>query len=394
MGKRRGWAAGGRAAGGKRPRREAVDPIKGIRALLFTSDPNRGRECEREMLNWLDDLCERLRGGSEGGGEAKAAEPEAPGGEANASSGDAAATEKGEQEDESPEPAPVSAALAAELRSLQAERPGGRKRIAREEEEDEEDGQEEAELQQEEEEEQEEQDGEGSENGGAGHARRAAQRSAFVVVPLESVKNLVLVSVGAHAPDPVILARGLVDDVRRGRCNARYTVRVWPMVTTCFADADAIARMAEPVITAAFAALPPTRTYAIFFERKGENRRVPRDQVMRALFRLVPRTFRVDLKAPQVAVLVTVVMRVAGVAVVDGFDQLAGLNLRALADATRKQQGAVAAALQADARDPAPEPPSEPAAPVPPTPAPPSEPAAPVPPTPAPTGDAPAASAQ
>jgi tRNA(Ser,Leu) C12 N-acetylase TAN1 len=390
MGKRRGWAAGGRAAGGKRPRREAVDPIKGIRALLFTSDPNRGRECEREMLNWLDDLCERLRGGSEGGGEAKAAEPEAPGGEANASSGDAAATEKGEQEDESPEPAPVSAALAAELRSLQAERPGGRKRIAREEEEDEEDSQEEAELQEEEE----EQDGEGSENGGAGHARRAAQRSAFVVVPLESVKNLVLVSVGAHAPDPVILARGLVDDVRRGRCNARYTVRVWPMVTTCFADADAIARMAEPVITAAFAALPPTRTYAIFFERKGENRRVPRDQVMRALFRLVPRTFRVDLKAPQVAVLVTVVMRVAGVAVVDGFDQLAGLNLRALADATRKQQGAVAAALQADARDPAPEPPSEPAAPVPPTPAPPSEPAAPVPPTPAPTGDAPAASAQ
>jgi tRNA acetyltransferase TAN1 len=144
--------------------------------------------------------------------------------------------------------------------------------------------------------------------------------------------------------DPVAIARKMIDGLVSERVSqSRYSVRLLPLARTCFSDLAPLEIMAKPIIEEGFRGVPLTATYSVVLERRGgKNERVARDAVVLAMAALVPEGYQVNLKAPDVIVVVQVVGRISGVAVLhkDYVDRKK-YNIRSIQDDLRIIEGVV-----------------------------------------------------
>jgi len=75
---------------------------------------------------------------------------------------------------------------------------------------------------------------------------------------------------------------------------------------------------------------PSARKYAIELVRRGNNAKMERDVIIKAVAALVPAEFSVDIKHADVTILIEIAGRIAGVSVLTRFAQCHKFNVRTL----------------------------------------------------------------
>ena len=275
--KRKQFASGGSAA--KRSKFASVDLTKGLRGYLITCDSGKEHLCQREVIAWLTNYADRLY----------PPQPQPLGGAAGeAEQGKAG---KGGADDDGPAAvrASVGSALEAELAELKAQQRQPRR---------------------------------------GGGERFAAVES--------TIRGVVFIHSRDEAVDHVQLLYSMLDDVTRThRLYTRYTIRIHPLLSTCFSRLTELMALLTPILRQRTPPLPPDappRTFAVVFHKRGHHEQLHRAEVIEAVAKEVGSGWKVNLDEPQVVVLVEVATRMAGVGVVERWGELHKFNVRAMAE--------------------------------------------------------------
>ena len=293
--KRKQFGNGG--AGGKRSKYAAVDLTKGLRGYLITCDSGKEQHCQREVIAWLSTNADRLY---------PAPSQQQQPTDAADDGAEQKVSEDVEDEDASSASRPsVGSALEAELAELKAQqrqprRKGGGERFA------------------------------GVDTG---------------------IRGVVFVHCRDDAVEHVQLLYSMLDDVSRThRLYTRYTIRMHPLLRTCFSRLSDILAALTPILrqrTPALAADSPPRTFAIVFNKRGQHEQLHRAEVIQAVAKEVGSGWKVDLDEPQLVVLIEVATRMTGVGVVERWGELHKFNVRAMAEEGYKDPPPPAGPLQA-----------------------------------------------
>jgi tRNA(Ser,Leu) C12 N-acetylase TAN1 len=111
----------------------------------------------------------------------------------------------------------------------------------------------------------------------------------------------------------------------------RFTVRLEPIGETCFSSMDALIQSAEKQLSTTLNSVDAKPCeYAIVFQRRGENEKMLRDDIIQKLAAIVrpEQQHKVNLKNPDTVLLVQVAGRMSGLSVCPQWRQLLKYNLR------------------------------------------------------------------
>ncbi|GAB5356241.1 hypothetical protein AAMO2058_000274000 [Amorphochlora amoebiformis] len=126
--------------------------------------------------------------------------------------------------------------------------------------------------------------------------------------------------------------------------ETRFTHKILPMSHTCLSSMENLKKIAREAIDQFFAPEKETAkkaetknsTFAVMYKTRGsKNQKMDRMDVINAVVDCMPEGFSVNLDNPDVSVLVQVIGRLTGVAVVAGFNSLSGFNIRTLLASTK-----------------------------------------------------------
>ena len=158
---------------------------------------------------------------------------------------------------------------------------------------------------------------------------------AFLPVRVHVPCIVLLKLASSVALDPRTLVSGLLDQASQAGgtgIRLRACSRVVPLQTTCYADAPSIVRAARPVLEEAFGPDVAPGSFAVHVARRY-NDSVSRMDVITPLAELVHELnakHTVDLEHPLRVIVVEVVGAVAGIAVLERFNELSKYNVRVL----------------------------------------------------------------
>jgi len=163
------------------------------------------------------------------------------------------------------------------------------------------------------------------------------------------VKGLLLLALKRHLRGQfsvVDIVRSTLEAIaKNGVAPARSIARILPLEDTAYASQEELERIAKPVLRKHFPyevnAAP--RTYAIEYKCRN-NSQMSRSEVVRAIAEMIPVPHRVDLKNPQLTVLVEIFNRGCGIAVVERYLEFRKFNIHAVAD-TAATKGSEASRL-------------------------------------------------
>ena len=268
--KRKQYQTGG--ASKKSKHGAAVDLNKGITGYLVTCDQGKEQQCQREVIAWLTHYADTMYpAGNEAVAEEAAASEDRPS---------------------------VSSALAAELAELKQQQRQPR----------------------------------------SSKARFAALDT--------GVRGIVFVHSRDTAVDHLQLLYSMLADIAATkRLHTRYTIRMHPLHRTCFSRPDDLYTTAQPILATLLPTLPtpPTttpagpataahRTFSIQLNKRGSNAQFDRNEVITKLASMWERGWTVDLDEPAVVCLVEVCGRMAGIGVVERWQEFHKFNVRALGE--------------------------------------------------------------
>lgn len=134
--------------------------------------------------------------------------------------------------------------------------------------------------------------------------------------------------------DVVAVLQNLFDDIKQsGVRRSRFLIRLSPLTMTSYADLENFERIARPMIEQYFAEdKPDVTSWAVSLQRHSTG--LPRDETVKFLAGVVPPKYKVDLKKPQVTVVVEGVKNMAGISIVpNGGRGRQCFNIRAHQDA-------------------------------------------------------------
>jgi tRNA acetyltransferase TAN1 len=140
--------------------------------------------------------------------------------------------------------------------------------------------------------------------------------------------------------DPLQVLRALFADVSRtSEARSRHLVRVLPLQRTCFAGAEEITACLAPLLAERLGIAAPPCTFMVELRRRNNNTFDKEGMVTRIAGMVAP-VHKVDLKDPQVVILIEVNQSLAGLCLIDGGDyrRLDEFNLRRFQDSVRKNK--------------------------------------------------------
>ncbi|KAJ3410966.1 Mss4p nuclear export [Chytridiales sp. JEL 0842] len=112
----------------------------------------------------------------------------------------------------------------------------------------------------------------------------------------------------------------------------RYTQRIVPVVDICPAKMDAVMEMAQKIIPSYFhKENQEQKKFAIVFNRRNDNT-ITRDELIPKLAHLVGSTHKVDLKNPDLVILVEVFKGLCGMSVLSDYYKLEKYNFETVID--------------------------------------------------------------
>jgi len=128
-----------------------------------------------------------------------------------------------------------------------------------------------------------------------------------------------------------MLKQMLADQVKR----SRFSARLLPLTRTCFSDSEDLKTLAPPILAKGFEQVSPSASYAVVLQRRvGDNARMDRDTVIKAIASLVPSSHTVDLVNPDVVILIEVIGRTTGISVINDWIGLQKYSIRAIQSLT------------------------------------------------------------
>jgi hypothetical protein len=250
--------------------------LKNVPMLCVTCDAHKEMMAKKEMLAWMNDYAERHFAKPASAAAAAAAAPQAS----------------------------VSSGLEAELAAMRAEAAAERA---------------------------------SSSGSSSGAAASAALGVRFKIVgDMALFRGLFLIAVLDPSIDLVSMVEGMLDEVRSSKqFRTRYCVHLHPFAQTCYSDMDSMLKMAKLIVPPQFGALAQTqpedkRKYCIELVRRGHHSQMERDRIIKEVAALVPEQFTVDLKHADIVLLVEVIGRTTGIAVLTRYAELHKLNIRTL----------------------------------------------------------------
>ncbi|CAI5984470.1 unnamed protein product [Closterium sp. NIES-65] len=140
---------------------------------------------------------------------------------------------------------------------------------------------------------------------------------------------------------PCELAEAVLRHAKATQQSAtRFTLRLLPVETTCYASQEEIASAIKPLIAAHFPlvgqsasdmseAQPKGATFGIIFEKRA-NEGLERAGVIDTVAKLVPAPHKVDLRNPDKTIMLQVVKTICFISILTDFKALAKYNLRQL----------------------------------------------------------------
>ena len=281
--KRKQYQAGG--TNKKSRHGAAVDLNKGIAGYLVTCDQGKEQQCQREVIAWLTHYADTLYPTSTETAVADEAEVKA-------------------EERQS-----VGSALAAELAELKQQ-------------------------------------------------QRQPRSSKARFTSLDTgVRGIVFIHSRDSAVDHIQLLYTMLTDLTHTRqLHTRYTIRMHPLHRTCFSRPDDLYDIAQPLLASLLPALPtlptphadsPTqppsarhRTFSIQLNKRGNHSLFDRNEVIGKLASLWQPGWTVDLEQPALVCLVEVCGRMAGIGLVERWQEFQKFNVRAMGEAVyRDAQG-------------------------------------------------------
>jgi tRNA acetyltransferase TAN1 len=135
------------------------------------------------------------------------------------------------------------------------------------------------------------------------------------------LRGIIVVCVLDQAIDILALVRHIFAQiVQRRESKSRFLVRLSPLQHTCYSDLEAVTEMATPVVTEAFSKLTAEDVHArwaVHLHRRSTG--LPRNETLVAIAGLVTDKHTVDLKDPEVVVLIDTCKCVAGLSVLTDF---------------------------------------------------------------------------
>ena len=124
------------------------------------------------------------------------------------------------------------------------------------------------------------------------------------------------------------------DLVKDKRVCTRFTIRVHPLECTFFSDMKDFKEAAQDRIADFFGKLPEGATWSCDIERRMKTDRMLRDDINAAVKEMLPKdkSLKLDYKNATNTIMVQVLGRFTGFAIVPEFYELKGYNVRALID--------------------------------------------------------------
>ncbi|CAI5466282.1 unnamed protein product, partial [Closterium sp. Yama58-4] len=305
----------------------------GSRGWLVSSVTGRERECGREIVNVLDEWCDKLDAGKvqgAGEGEARTGEGTSAGKVKGGSSIDALLANEVASLKKQPRFVSVESGCKALLfvRIREEARKGGKGEKGRkqlEEGEEKEGEKEEVGTKEEGEKEKGEGDKEGKEGDKGGEQEKEQEEGAGGGGEKEPEKEErggegeKGEAGGEHGRvSPCELAEAVLRHAKATQQSAtRFTLRLLPVETTCYASQEEIASAIKPLIAAHFPpigqsasdtseAQPKGSTFGIIFEKRA-NEGLERAGVIDTVAKLVPAPHKVDLRNPDKTIMLQVV---------------------------------------------------------------------------------------
>ena len=173
-------------------------------------------------------------------------------------------------------------------------------------------------------------------------------RARFVALDT-GVRGIVFVHSRSAAIDHLqLLYRMLADITITKRLHTRYTIRIHPLHRTCFSRPEDLYATATPLLAQLLPTLPtpqptataqqqqqPTaaeRTFSIQLNKRGSHALFDRDAVIKQLASQWVKGWSVDLDEPAVVCVVEVCGRMAGIGVVERWQEFRKFNVRALGE--------------------------------------------------------------
>jgi tRNA acetyltransferase TAN1 len=125
---------------------------------------------------------------------------------------------------------------------------------------------------------------------------------------------------------PVDFAHSLLQEmVKTKQKETRFSSRILPFSSTCFATMRDIKTMAEMIIEKNLNLLEPT-TWAIFVKIRN-NTKLDRDEVIKQVAEFVDKKHIVNLKEPKQAIVIEVLNHVCGMSILKDYMELKKYNL-------------------------------------------------------------------
>eukprot|EP01025_Chloroclados_australasicus_P012241 TRINITY_DN15607_c0_g1_i1.p1 TRINITY_DN15607_c0_g1~~TRINITY_DN15607_c0_g1_i1.p1 ORF type:complete len:351 (-),score=41.46 TRINITY_DN15607_c0_g1_i1:385-1371(-) len=143
-------------------------------------------------------------------------------------------------------------------------------------------------------------------------------------------------------PDPTQLCHNLLSEVyETSQSQARFCIKILPIMYSCYASIDAIQKLAGKVVAENFCKDDETQTFAVHYDHRfGPN--LERMAVIDAFANLVPSpTYKVDLNNPDKTILVQILKNSCGVSIVKDWRKFMKYNLREIVRIKSEQAGAV-----------------------------------------------------
>jgi len=151
-------------------------------------------------------------------------------------------------------------------------------------------------------------------------------------------KGICIFRIKEREMDPKEICSYMLRQVSESKeLRSRYSVRMIPLENTCYASMENLLAMAKPIIQDIFSKLTPPRNFAIVWKRRSKNDKIKREEAIKALAAMVPSGFTVDLDNPDVVIDIQLLGRVIGMAVLTDYKELNKYHIRSLANQDPKE---------------------------------------------------------
>jgi tRNA acetyltransferase TAN1 len=161
----------------------------------------------------------------------------------------------------------------------------------------------------------------------AAKEKASVQQGPFGMIETKT-KGLLFIEFHNETMDPVEICADCLKEVRdTGRTKTKYLVRLTPVLATCYAKYDDIAKAVQPVLDKYLNASMEATTYCIVYKKRS-NEDLDRLVLIQKLAELVDKKHTVDLTMPKKAILIDVMTNVCCIGVCDDYFALRKYNVQ------------------------------------------------------------------